>query len=161
MAIGAGLASLAVGGAMTLTLMACYGLPPCDAADDRDGDGFCRFEDCNESDAKVHVGADDPAGDGIDQNCDGVDGIAQQDAGSDAPECLTCAQGSGILGTTQSELCPGPALTSFQALLDCACTTQCQAVCQDNWCQAGALSPDCQTCIDMQCATQKLDCQEN
>ena len=43
---------------------------------DRDGyntkPGFC--SDCNDRDPKIHPGAKDPIGDGVDQNCDGRDG---------------------------------------------------------------------------------------
>jgi hypothetical protein len=66
---------------------------------DRDGDGFagpwecqpgypnCNAEelnkrpeklanlDCNDRDATIHPGAVDTPGDGIDQNCDGADGV--------------------------------------------------------------------------------------
>jgi len=69
---------------------------------DRDGDGFagpwecqpgypnCNAEelnkhpeqlsklDCNDRDASIHPGAVDPPGDGIDQNCDGADGVYDQ-----------------------------------------------------------------------------------
>jgi len=155
-----GMALLATGGAMAVTLMACYGLPPCD--DDPDGDGYCGSTDCDETNPEIHRWADDPKGDGIDQNCDGVDGDANEvDAGDGGPLCLTCAQAIGTVGTTQSELCEGPALTAFQALDDCACNVACAAVCQDNYCTANAASTDCQSCIDTQCAQQKLDCSEN
>jgi len=53
------------------------GSASCDEPEtDRDHDGFCGNGDCNESDPNVNDGADDPLGDGIDQNCDGVDGYA-------------------------------------------------------------------------------------
>jgi hypothetical protein len=46
---------------------------------DLDGDGFaaeaCGGTDCDDADAEVWYGADDPFGDGIDQSCDGVDGV--------------------------------------------------------------------------------------
>lgn len=66
--------------AFLATLMACYGGPPkCEPGTDKDGDRFCtkgpRTLDCNDDDPKIRPWADDPAGDGIDQNCDGVDGI--------------------------------------------------------------------------------------
>lgn len=76
---------------MALTLMACYGGAPqhymaepepmaggeCAAeADDLDRDGYCAPADCDEVNADIHPGAEDPAGDGVDQDCDGADGIA-------------------------------------------------------------------------------------
>lgn len=83
------LLNVAGGGAVAMTLMACYGPPPhaypepatpdldtsCRSAeDDIDKDGFCA-DDCDEVNPQVHPGADDPVGDGIDQDCDGADGI--------------------------------------------------------------------------------------
>ncbi len=72
--------SVALSGAAALTLMACYGMPPCESEEDNDGDGSMTCEDgvdldCDDSDPNIHPGADDPVGDDIDQNCDGVDGI--------------------------------------------------------------------------------------
>ncbi len=71
-----------------MTLMACYGLPydpECDTrGGDLDGDGYCADNDCDDSDFTVHPFAADEAGDGVDQNCDGADGIADADAGPDA-----------------------------------------------------------------------------
>lgn len=43
---------------------------------DFDGDGSPDSEDCAPSDASVYPGATDLLGDGIDQDCDGVDGDA-------------------------------------------------------------------------------------
>ncbi len=83
---GGKLLSAACSGAVALTLMACYGSPPQGpppACPDRDGDGFyggpCHQNvpaDCDDKDPAVHPGAEDPEGDGIDQNCDGADGNA-------------------------------------------------------------------------------------
>lgn len=46
---------------------------------DQDGDGYQVGEDCDDTDATVHPGAEDPAWcpcDGVDQDCNGVDGPA-------------------------------------------------------------------------------------
>ncbi len=71
--------NVAVGGATAITLAACYGLPYedpfcSDPSADLDGDGYCFEFDCDESDPAIHRFASDEAGDGVDTNCDGVDG---------------------------------------------------------------------------------------
>jgi hypothetical protein len=53
------------------------------AGNDQDGDGFAPPADCNMNDATTYPGAPDSVGDSIDQNCDGVDGIAPPDADND------------------------------------------------------------------------------
>ena len=81
---------LATSAATAMTLMACYGMPPCDDPQDADQDGYptCSDdespEDCDDNNADVHDGANDPEGDGIDQNCDGVDGIYSESGGGGA-----------------------------------------------------------------------------
>ena len=81
---------LLTGSALSVTLAACHGMPcaahdqsercktdryPCkDFTLDKDGDGYCGEWDCNENDKTIHHNADDPLGDHIDQDCNGVDG---------------------------------------------------------------------------------------
>jgi hypothetical protein len=70
---------LLAGGGFMMTLAACYGAPYRDrmmhAGDqDRDFDGALIPADCADDDATRFPGAADADGDGIDQNCDGVDG---------------------------------------------------------------------------------------
>lgn len=75
------LARLALG-ASAVTLMACYGVAPRygdpayagDHCVDQDADGVCAPQDCNDADRSIVPGGEDPDLDGIDQNCDGVDG---------------------------------------------------------------------------------------
>jgi len=57
---------------------------------DFDGDGSADEDDCDSADPNIYPGAEDRYGDGIDQNCDGVDGIdsdgdgyASTDSGGD------------------------------------------------------------------------------
>ncbi|MDI3283469.1 putative metal-binding motif-containing protein [Polyangium sp. 15x6] len=155
---GKSLAALATGGAMAVTLMACYGLPPCDPADDKDGDGFCPWhDDCDDTNKDIHPGAQDTTGDGIDQNCDGTDGVM-----GDGGACLSCVLAMSTQGATEADVCPGDALTAYQALKQCACQAACAADCQDEYiCTSGESTADCQGCVTTQCSTQRLDCQEN
>ncbi len=61
----------AFGSAVALTLS--LGPTPLDRDDD--GDGFSENDgDCNDADDSIFPGANDPEGDGIDQDCDGLDG---------------------------------------------------------------------------------------
>lgn len=86
------LLNVVVSGSAVVTLAACYGAPIVepepetyfclDTSMDFDGDGYCGEYDCDESDPDRHQEAYDREGDGIDQNCDGVDGVfAEPDAG--------------------------------------------------------------------------------
>jgi hypothetical protein len=44
---------------------------------DADRDGVVTPDDCDDADPARYPGAPDDVGDGIDQNCDGVDGARQ------------------------------------------------------------------------------------
>lgn len=79
----------AAGGALSATLMACYGVAV-ECETDADNDGYCaELDDCNDNDADINPGATELAGDDIDSNCDGenepVDaidaGMTDMDAG--------------------------------------------------------------------------------
>ena len=50
---------------------------------DADGDGSEDALDCDDTDATIYPGAYDLVGDGIDQNCDGIDGLAVVDGDGD------------------------------------------------------------------------------
>jgi hypothetical protein len=76
------LAQLTIGAGLAVTLMACYGVGPRYGHDgyaqercvDADADGVCVEQDCNDNDPSIVPGGGDLDGDGVDQNCDGVDG---------------------------------------------------------------------------------------
>lgn len=87
----------ASGGAVAITLMACYGSAPCDGGScnscsdsDADGDGYgtdtsiCPADtvDCDDNNPDVYPGAPEIADDGIDQDCDGVDMVTSSSSSS-------------------------------------------------------------------------------
>ena len=79
---------------LPLLLTFCFALTACPATSglyDFDGDGSPDTEDCAPEDPLVRPGVDDPEGDGIDQNCDGVDGVLDCDIDNDGYEGLQCA----------------------------------------------------------------------
>ena len=57
----------------SLCLVGCGSNAPRDY--DYDGDGWQDEDDCAPGDVSIHPDADDPFGDGLDQNCDEVDGV--------------------------------------------------------------------------------------
>ncbi len=73
-------------GMLTL-LLACNGSGPGGKdASDADGDGVSAATDCDESDASVFPGATETAEDGVDQDCDGVDPLAEGTRNGAAPD---------------------------------------------------------------------------
>ncbi len=56
-----------------LALLALGCNSPGEVLQDFDGDGSLDADDCEPADASIHPSADDPYGDGIDQDCDGAD----------------------------------------------------------------------------------------
>jgi hypothetical protein len=69
---------------------AVCGVPPID----EDGDGFTS-DDCAPRDPRIHPGAADICGDGIDQDCDGMDAIDCELAGRDADAGIAMTRGAG------------------------------------------------------------------
>ena len=64
---------------------------------DDDNDGFTENEgDCKDADGSIHPGAEDPAGDGIDQDCDGLDGNLTISAILILPASDTLLVGDGV-----------------------------------------------------------------
>ena len=77
-------------------LLVAFSLCGCTAATnhrfDRDGDGWDDALDYGPADAEIFPGQDDPVGDGIDSNWDGMDGVdadghGSADALSDGDDC--------------------------------------------------------------------------
>jgi len=58
---------------LLLAVLLC-GCPDGDC-EDADGDGVCDYLDCAPADPNAYPDADDPYGDGLDSNCDGIDGL--------------------------------------------------------------------------------------
>ncbi len=86
--LGRSVLAAAGGGAVAVTLMACYGAAygppvqeaeplPCQATEqDRDGDCSEAAADCDDENPNIRPGVFDAEGDGVDQDCDGADGVA-------------------------------------------------------------------------------------
>jgi len=61
--------------ALVVCLLALSACGPTGDSFDFDGDGAADHDDCDPADGTVYAGADDPFGDGLDQDCDGGDGV--------------------------------------------------------------------------------------
>jgi hypothetical protein len=120
---------IAVVSASVVTMMACYGMPPCPDLVDRDKDGayFCASgrdnynsrgpEDCDDDDAARRPGFPDPEGDGIDANCDGVDGIASVVSARNRPlppssSSSPSSSAAPSIGAPSSDAAPRPSASA-------------------------------------------------
>ena len=88
-----------------LVLFSCLAGCPDNSLYDFDGDGSLDNEDCDPSNPAVYPGADDGYGDGIDQNCDGIDGNAVDQDGDGYTNALDCDD-------SDPDIHPGAALQS-------------------------------------------------
>jgi len=87
----------------TLALGGCNN-PLCD----KDGDGFCAPDDCDDEDALVYPGRDDIC-DGIDGNCNGrlSDGEVIDADNDGVPECMDCDDNAPFSSVGAPEICDG------------------------------------------------------
>ncbi|MCO4744210.1 MAG: putative metal-binding motif-containing protein [Proteobacteria bacterium] len=73
-----------------IEIRAIYGMPMTPERErragwiDKDGDGFDQTNDCDDNNADIYPCMPDSEGDGVDSNCDGVDGV-KPDNGQDCP----------------------------------------------------------------------------
>ncbi|MES2644990.1 MAG: MopE-related protein [Myxococcota bacterium] len=92
------------------------GIPACDAARDADGDGWDSVgdggTDCDDFDLGVNPAALDPVVDGIDTNCDGIDG----------PVTETCAPTGREVCDGVDDDCDGRVDDAFAIAVDTAAT---------------------------------------
>lgn len=66
--------ALCVAASVTCLATSAVSCPQAEEFDrDSDGDGYGWTRDCDDEDAAIHPGAEDPAEDGVDQDCDGYD----------------------------------------------------------------------------------------
>lgn len=151
-----GLVAVATGGAVAVTLMACYGAPPGGPDIDSDGDGFDELSDCNDNDSSVHPEAPDPTGDGIDQNCDGIDGDgdAGDGGGGGADGGKSCTESCGEAITSGIAICntDTKSLGLYNSYKACLCgdgvnTGPCAIDCADGFCTGQIGSAACSDCI--------------
>lgn len=86
-------AAVAGGGAFLVTLAACYGAPRhvCSPEQDKDHDGYCGANDCDDGNPAIHARAQEIPGNGVDEDCDGVDAV---------PPPPTTGAGSGSAAPT-------------------------------------------------------------
>jgi hypothetical protein len=136
----------------------CNGLV--DDALDKDKDTFNACRDCNDKLASIYPGAQDLPGDGVDANCDGLDGT---DADGDGVlEGADCNDANPAINPAAPELCDGldndcdGQIDVNLAEGECDDQDPCTVgdFCQDKACLPGPASPSCddgKTCTSDQC----------
>ncbi len=73
---------------------------------DADGDGYNDTVDCDDSDASVNPGAAEVCGDGIDNDCDGVDDVCTVDADGDGyDDTVDCDDSDASVNPGAAEVC--------------------------------------------------------
>ncbi|MFO0755192.1 MAG: hypothetical protein U0359_01770 [Byssovorax sp.] len=131
-----GMFAAATGGVTALTLMACYGVAPCDP------------DACSGSGGS---GGGTTTGTTTTTTTSGTGGAGGGTA------CTPCADAMTKLATDSSTVCADQR-DAFSALVTCGCTTLCAADCGDNTCKGGDITAGCQACIDASCVNEKNAC---
>ncbi|MBN2493341.1 MAG: thrombospondin type 3 repeat-containing protein [Deltaproteobacteria bacterium] len=86
---------------------------PCGCVTDADGDGYiseydCGGPDCDDTDPAVHPGAQEICGDGVDQDCDGIDPACACDTDADGDGYVTVeCEGGTDCDDGDAEIHPG------------------------------------------------------
>jgi len=92
---------------------------------DRDHDGFSRTQDCNDRNANIFPGAEEICGDGIDQDCDGVDlscGPIDND-GDGFNETVDCNDFVNTIFPGATEICGDGIDQNCDGIVDEGCVT--------------------------------------
>jgi hypothetical protein len=108
-------ASLLLLGFASLAVAGCSG----NTVTDTDGDGSGDVQDCAPEDPAIYPGAADTPGDGVDQNCDGVDGTdADGDGFAGDAEPLDCDDSNRFASPAGIESCGNGADDDCDGLTD-------------------------------------------
>ncbi len=95
---------------------------------DADSDGYqdenCGGDDCDDSNADIHPNADDPCGDGVDQNCDGTDECVCKDDDHDGHKDQSCGgddcdDNNSLINPQAQEDCDDDADNDCDGFTDC------------------------------------------
>lgn len=142
----------ATGGVTALTLMACYGLPPCDK------DPTACVVDTTSTTGTT--GTTGTGGSGGATTGTGVGGGTTAGTGGagGGTACVSCGDIATKLGTDSATVCAATK-AAYEALVACACTSSCSAECGPNTCMGKEISAECQTCLDTSCKTEETACQ--
>jgi len=105
-----------------LSLLLACALAGCpdSSAPDFDGDGADDVDDCDPADPNIHPNATDPYGNGVDENCDGIDGTDEDGDGYPADDGIDCNDLSASVNPGANENCGNGGDEDCDGLIDAA-----------------------------------------